>query len=130
MASWPWTCILLETERTGFTLVRQERGGAMDRPVGGGFDGSLLVDGLTNDIQDTTKGTRADRHLDGVPLILHLLATDQTFSSIHGNRTHNTLTNVLSDFQYQTRLSLLDLHFQSIQDPGELVIELEYKEKE
>jgi hypothetical protein len=51
---------------TGFTLVNQKGSGTVDGPVVHSLDGALLVDGLTNHVQDTAKGTGADRHLSSV----------------------------------------------------------------
>ncbi len=50
-----------------------------------GVDGAALVNGLTNDVDDATKGLITDGDLDGRASVEHGLTTDQTLSTVHGN---------------------------------------------
>lgn len=46
-----------------------------------GLDGTTLVNGVSSDVQDTTKSGRADGDGDGSTGILSLVATDQTLGT-------------------------------------------------
>jgi hypothetical protein len=53
------------------------------------LDSTTLVNGLANDVHDTTKNTLSDRDLDWGTNINDLLATDKTFNTIHGNGSNS-----------------------------------------
>jgi hypothetical protein len=82
-------------------------------------DGSSLIDGLTNDVHNATKGSRADGHSDGGTSILDLLATNQTISVVHSNCTDNVVAEVLCNFENQTNVVVVDL--ESVENERNLV---------
>jgi hypothetical protein len=85
-----------------------------------GVDGATLVDGLTDNVDDTAQALGADGDGDGGTSVLNGLATDQTLSSVHGNGTDGVLSQVLGDLENQTTVQVLDL--KSVQDGGELAL--------
>ena len=68
-----------------------------------GVDGSLLgvldwatvIDGVTGDVQDTTESSLADRDLDGAASVDGLGTTNETFGTVHGNASHDALSQML-----------------------------------
>jgi hypothetical protein len=74
-----------------------------------GVDGATLVDRLANNVDDTTQALGTDGNGDGGTGVLHRLATDQTFSTVHGNGADGVLSQVLSDLKNQTTVEVLDL---------------------
>jgi hypothetical protein len=111
----------------GLTLLSESRGS----PVQGGVllltlneDGSLLIDGLTNNVDDTSKGLRSYRNLNGSSGIGTLLTTNKTVGGLHSNGTDGVLSQVLSYLKNQTVSRGLDL--KGIQNLWELFIELKY----
>ena len=67
----------------------------MDRRQLDTLDGTTLVNGLTNDVHDTTEGTSTDGNLDGGTGVDDLLATNETLGTVHGNAADDILTQVL-----------------------------------
>ena len=53
----------------------------MDRGVLGGLDGATLVNGVTSDVDDTAKGTRADGDGDGSAGVTGSSTTGKTLST-------------------------------------------------
>mmetsp|Transcript_20622 Transcript_20622/g.35423 ORF Transcript_20622/g.35423 Transcript_20622/m.35423 type:complete len:548 (+) Transcript_20622:132-1775(+) len=110
------------------TLTLLSEGGcaAVEGSELGGFlvgkDGSLLIDGLTNDVDDTSQGLGADRHLDGLTGVSALLATDKSVGGLHGNGTHGVLSKMLGDLKDKTLA--LGLNLKSVENLGKLLIEL------
>mmetsp|Transcript_29205 Transcript_29205/g.63386 ORF Transcript_29205/g.63386 Transcript_29205/m.63386 type:complete len:454 (+) Transcript_29205:182-1543(+) len=87
----------------GLTLLGEGGGSTME---GGellrllvGEDGALLVDGLTNDVDDTAKSLGTDGDLDGGAGVVTDLATDETISGLHGNGTDGVLAKMLGDLK-------------------------------
>jgi hypothetical protein len=48
-----------------------------------GLDGTTLIDGLTNNVDDTAKDFLTDGNGDGSTSVNNLLATDETCKRIH-----------------------------------------------
>lgn len=83
------------------------------------LDGTTLVNGLANDVHDTTEGTLADGDHDGGTGIDDLLTTDETFGTVHSNGTDRVLTKVGSDFEDETTtVEVNDL--ESVENRGEV----------
>jgi peptide chain release factor 1 len=127
-------------------------GGLVDELGGVGVDGreldaldlTTLVDGLTDDIHDTTRedqqgvsdvetlaldspeGSGADGDLDGGARVDDLLATYETVGTVHGNGADGVLSQVLGNLEDESAalglgLALGELDFESVQDRGEVV---------
>jgi hypothetical protein len=69
-------------------------------------------------------GTNGDG--DGGTSVDHLLATDETVGTVHGNATDSVLTEVLRDLEDEAAtlglgLALDELDVESVKDSGELV---------
>lgn len=62
-------------------------------------NGSLLVDGVSDDIKDPTEGQGTDRDLDGGAGVLDGLAADHALSGLHGNGADGVLSQVGGDFE-------------------------------
>lgn len=108
----------------GLALLGEERGGAVDGGSHVALDGALLVDGLTDDVQDAAEGAGADGDHDGSAGVLHLLASDETLGGLHTDGTDGVLTKVLSDLEHQAGSAGSDGHLKGVQDGGKGAIEL------
>ena len=87
-----------------------------------GVDGSHLVDGLTNDVDDTAESTSANGHHNGSASVNDTLASDETLSGIEGNGAHVVTTQMLGDLQHQSAADTLDL--EGVQNGGQVTLEL------
>lgn len=94
----------------------------MDGSVLGGVDGTALIDGFTNDIDNSSKCLRTNRHENGCAGILHVLATHEALSGVQGNCADVVATEMLGDLEHKTVLSTLDL--KSVEDGREISVEL------
>jgi len=83
-----------------------------------GVDRTPLINGLTNDVDDTSKAFRADRDGDGSTAVNNGLTTNETLSTVHSNGTDSVFTKVLGDFKDETDAVALNL--QGVQDRGKL----------
>mmetsp|Transcript_35100 Transcript_35100/g.73103 ORF Transcript_35100/g.73103 Transcript_35100/m.73103 type:complete len:448 (+) Transcript_35100:278-1621(+) len=104
----------------GTTLFAESRSGTMQRGPLFFFlslkDGSFFIDGFSDDVDNTSKSQRSDRHLNGSTGIDTLLSTNQTFRGFHGNGTNSVFSQMLGNFQHQTFGAIRDFHFQSIEN--------------
>jgi len=91
----------------------------VDGRVLGGFDGTTLVNGLTSDVHDTTKGTVANGNLNGGTSVGGLGTSNETLGTVHGNASDNVLTQMLSDFEDQLLVAVLGCN--SVENSRELV---------
>ena len=84
------------------------------------LDGTTLINGLTNDVHDTTESSGTDGNPDGCASINDLLATNETLCTVHGNGTDRVLTKVSSDLEDETTtVEVLDL--EGVQDGREIL---------
>lgn len=84
------------------------------------LDRSPLVNGLANDVDDTTEAAGADVNLNGSTGVEDLLATDETLGTVHGNGTDRVLTQVLGDLEHEAgTLDVLDV--ESVVDGGQVL---------
>ena len=86
-------------------------------------DWAALVNGLTDDVDNTAEGLGTDRHLDGVTGVLDGLTTDETFGGVKSDGTHVVATQVLGDFENETVLGTLNL--ESIENGWKFTFELD-----
>ena len=94
----------------------------MDGKELGSVDGTTFVNGLTNDINDTTESARANGHLNGVSSVLDRLATDETLGGVESNGAHVVATQVLGNLKDETVLGSLDL--KGVENRRKLTFEL------
>ena len=88
-------------------------------------DGSFFVDGLSDDIDDTSESFGSNRNLDRSSSIGTLLSSYKTIRRLHGNRTDSVFSQVLGHFQDQTLASGSDFNLQGVQNLRELFIKLD-----
>jgi hypothetical protein len=96
----------------------------MDRGLKTTLDRSLLIDRLTNHIQDTAESARTHGNHDWSTSVLHLLSTDETLGGLHGNSTDGVLTQMLGNLEHESGSTLGDSHLQGVKDRGKGTIEL------
>src|SRR5438034_65431 len=75
-------------------LVGEGRRLAMDGIALRGRDRPALVDRLADHVHDAAEGRLADRHLDAVARVAHLLAAGEPVGRVHGDRAHGLLAQV------------------------------------
>ncbi|UYV61305.1 MTRF1 [Cordylochernes scorpioides] len=73
------------------THVHKLRSLCVDGSVFVFVHGTSLIDGLSNDIDDTAQGLGAHGDLDGGLAVHHHVSTYQTFSTVHGNGPYSVL---------------------------------------
>jgi hypothetical protein len=95
----------------------------VDRVEELGFDRTGFVDRLTDDVHDAAERGGADRHGDRVAEVGDVLTADQAFSGVHSDGADGVFTQVLGDFQNQTRAGGGVGGFQGVQDGGHPPIE-------
>ena len=74
-----------------------------------GLDGSLLVDGLSDDVHDSAKALGADGHHNGAASVNDGLACDEALSGVEGNGSHTVATEMLSDLKNESVIETLNL---------------------
>ena len=105
------------------TLLLESGRFSVDREELLGVNGTTLVDGLTNDIDDAAKSLRADRHLNGGLSVHDGLTTHETLGGVEGDSAHVVATQVLGDLKNKTVLSVL--HLKCIENGREFTLELD-----
>ena len=94
----------------------------MDGCALGGVDGSSLVDGVTDDVHDSSEGLGADGDTNGGTGIDNFLSADESFGGVHGDGADSGVSEMLGDFEDE---SVLDaLHFECVEDGWDLTFEL------
>ena len=93
----------------------------MDRAERIRLNRAAFIDGLTNDVQDTSKRAVTDRDGDGSTRVDDLLATDETLSTVHGNATDSVLTKVLGDLKNEAATVLHVLDLQGVENGWKLL---------
>merc|ERR1739844_291380 len=88
-----------------------------------GVDGAPLVNGLTDHVDDPSKGLGADRDHDGVSGVIDNLVTDETLGTVHGNGSDGVLSKVLGDLQDELGGPVLNL--ESVEDLRESIFKLD-----
>eukprot|EP01083_Nonionella_stella_P273711 928758_1 len=87
-----------------------------------GEDGSLLVDGLADHVDDAAEGLGSDGHLDGLAGVVALLAADESVGGLHGDGADGVLSQVLGDLEDEALAGGFD--FEGVEDLGKLLVEL------
>jgi len=105
------------------TLFLESGRFSVDRQELLGVNGTTLVDGLTNDVDDAAESLRADGHLNGGLSVDDGLATHETLGGVEGNGAHVVATQVLGDLKDETVLGAFDL--KRIENGREFTLELD-----
>ena len=71
----------------------------MDGSVLVSFDGTTLVNWLTNDINDSSEGFGTDGNENWVTSIVNGLSTDETFSRVESDSSDVVTTQMLGDLE-------------------------------
>jgi len=69
------------------------------------LDGTSLIDGLTNDVDDSAKSGWTDRNSDGSSGVVDNLSSDKSLGGVHSNGSDGVLTQMLGDFEDESVLS-------------------------
>merc|ERR1711884_707469 len=85
-------------------------------------DGASLVNWVSNNIDNSAKSLSSDRDHDGGASVEHLLASDGTLGTVHGNGTDSVLSQMLGNLKYKLGLAVGDS--ESIQDFWETLVKL------
>jgi hypothetical protein len=100
-------------------LVDERRRFGVDGQHFDTLDGSTFINGLANDVHDTSKGILSNRDLNWGTRVDDFLSTDETFGTIHSNCPHGVLTQVGGDFKDETAtVEVLD--FEGVKDWGKV----------
>ena len=83
------------------TLFDEGWGVSVNWSVFVSFDGTTFVNGLTNNINDSSKSLGSDWNQDRVAGVQNWLSSDETFSGVESDGSHVVATQVLGDFQNQ-----------------------------
>jgi len=103
-------------------LLLERRRVSMNRSEFGGFDGTTLVDGLTDNINDSSKSLWADRDHDGVTRVDNFLTSDEALRGVESDGAHIVSAQVLRHLQDKTVFGALN--FESVQNRGQCALEL------
>lgn len=102
----------LNTSHENFLLdthVDELRGFGVDGGDFVGWNGAPLVDGFTDDVHNPAQGLYTDGDTDGIAGVVYLLATYQTFSTVHGDGTHGVFTQVLGDLRWKVLCHMMQV---------------------
>lgn len=86
------------------------------------LDGTTLIDGLTNNVDDSSEGLGTDGYQNGGADITDTLSSNETFSGIEGNGTDVVSTEMLGDLKNESVGAVLNL--EGVQNWGKLALEL------
>ena len=65
-----------------------------------GLYGTSLINGITNNIHDSSESFRTDWDTDWSSSVNNILTSDKTFSGIHGNSSDSRVSQMLGNFEY------------------------------
>jgi hypothetical protein len=94
----------------------------MDGAIFIGVDGTPLVNGLSNDVDDSAESLGTNGHHNGRANVSDALSTDETLSRVEGDGTDVVAAKMLGNFEDQTVLGTLDL--KRIENRGQVALEL------
>ena len=81
------------------TLFDEGWGVSVNWSVFVGFDGTTFVNGLTNNINNSSKSLGTDWNQDRVTGVQNWLSSNETFSGVESDGSHVVATQVLGDFE-------------------------------
>jgi hypothetical protein len=88
-----------------------------------GIDWSPLIDGFSNDVDDSSESLGSNWNHDGVSSIVDLLASNKTFSRVKSDGSHIVSSQVLGDFKNKSVWYSLDL--KGVENWWEVSLELD-----
>ena len=94
----------------------------MDGQVLVSANGTALVNGLANNVDDSAERLGANRHLDGIARVVHWLPAHQTLGGVQSDRAHVVATQMLGDLEHEAVLGAF--HLKCIHDGGQFTLEL------
>ena len=74
----------------------------MDGQELGGTNWTTLIDGLTDNVDDSSKSLGTDGHFNGVASVGDGLSANKTLSGIESDGTHVVATQMLGDFKNES----------------------------
>jgi hypothetical protein len=104
------------------TLLGERGRVTMDGAILIGEDGTPLVNGLSNDVDDSTESLGTNWHHNRRANIHDRLSADETLSRVEGDGTDVVATKMLGNFEDQTVFGALDL--KRIENRGQVALEL------
>lgn len=96
------------------SLFNESWGFSVDWELDLGVDWSSLVNGLSNNVHNSSQTFWSDWNHDWVSGILDGLSSNQTISSVHGNGSDSGISQVMGDLQDQS--SIDSFNFEGVQD--------------
>jgi hypothetical protein len=84
------------------------------------LDGTTLVNGFANNVHDAAESSGTNRDLNGGTSVDNLLATDETFRTVHSNGTDGVLTEMWRNLKNKT-ITVETLDLEGIEDGREIV---------
>ena len=94
----------------------------MDGSVFVGVDGTTLVNGLTNDIDNSAEGFGTNGHKNGGTAVRDGLATDEALGRVESDGSHVVATKMLGDFKDESVFNSINL--KGVKNWGQLALEL------
>jgi len=94
----------------------------VDRSVLVSLDGTTLINGLSNNINDSSESLGADGNENGATSVVNGLATDETFSGVESDGSDVVATQVLGDFEDESVCNTIN--FKSVENWGKSSLEL------
>ena len=88
-----------------------------------GVNGTPLVNGLADDVDDSSEGLGADGNHDRIASIVDNLSTDETLGTVHGNGSDGVLSEVLGNLQNELGASVL--HLKGVKNLREAIFKLD-----
>ena len=74
-----------------------------------GLDGAPLVNGISDNVDDSAESLWSDRDHDGVAGVVDNISSDETLGTVHSNSPDGVLSQVLGDLQDELGGPVLDL---------------------
>ena len=109
----------------GGGLVNESGGIGVDGRQLDTLDGASLINGLTDNVHDSTEGLGTDGDGDGRTGVDDLLASDETVGTLHGDASDGVLTQVLGALEDESTafgglLVAFELDLEGVQDGGQV----------
>merc|ERR1719449_195556 len=104
------------------THVLELRGVSVDGLPLVGVNGAPLVNGISDNVDNSAESLGSDGDHDGVASVIDNVSSDETLSTVHGNGPDGVLSQMLGDLQDELGGPVLDL--EGVEDLGKSIIEL------
>jgi hypothetical protein len=104
------------------TLLNEGGSFSVDRSVLVSQDGTFLIDGLTDNVDDSAESLGTDGHHDGVSGVSDGLSTNEALSGVESDGADVVATQMLGDLEDEAVRS--SLYLKGIENRGKLTFEL------